>query len=117
MANLEQASNGHALIREVGLTPQSIERRKRIVSLSADDLRRIASVKDVILQNLDELAGTFFAYLGGLEEARRLVNNHELLERARQLKVEHLAAMVQGDYGQDYVEQRIKLGVLYSKAG
>jgi rsbT co-antagonist protein RsbR len=70
-----------------------------------------------VLENLDELAGTFFAYLGGLEEGRVLLADQELLERARQLKVEHLSAMVRGEYGLEYVEQRVKLGLLYSRAG
>jgi rsbT co-antagonist protein RsbR len=105
-----------ALMREMGLTSQNIERRKRIVGLSAEDLRRIASIKDVVVPNVEELASGFFAYLGGLEESRSLLGNHELAERARQCKVEHLLAMVRDDYGSEYVEQRVRLGVIYGKA-
>jgi rsbT co-antagonist protein RsbR len=110
-------SGERTLMREMGLTPQNIERRKRYVALTQEDLRRIAAIKEPVLQNLDELAGTFFACLGGLEEARPLLSNPDVTERARRLKTEHLAAMVRGDYDEEYVEQRLSLGLLYSKVG
>jgi rsbT co-antagonist protein RsbR len=46
-----------------------------------------------------------------------MLANRSIAERARQLKREHLLAMVQGDYGIEYVEQRLRLAMLYSKAG
>src|SRR5947208_5164229 len=54
---------------------------------------------------------TLFPYttLFRSEEAKPLLANREILERARHLKAEHLVAMVGGDYGIDYVEQRLKL--------
>jgi rsbT co-antagonist protein RsbR len=113
----EKPGNERALMREMGLTTQNIERRKRIVALGPEDQRRIALIKDAVEPHVEELAGTFFAYLGGLEEGRTLLSQPALVERARQLKVEHLAAMVRGDYGSEYVEQRVRLGLLYSKAG
>ena len=105
------------LMREMGLTPQSIERRRKVAGLGPDDSSRIASIRDLVQKNADELTSTFFAYLGGLDEAKPLMGNRDLLERARALKSEHLVAMVRGEYGPDYVEQRIRLGVVYSKAG
>jgi rsbT co-antagonist protein RsbR len=114
---IEKPGSERTLIQEMRLTPQSIERRKRVVALTPEDLKRISAIKDTVLENLDELAGSFFAYLGGLEEGRVLVADQGLLERARQLKTEHLSAMVGGEYGLEYVEQRVKLGLLYSRAG
>ena len=40
-----------------------------------------------------------------------------VLHEAKRLEREHVIAMVGGDYGQSYVEQRLGLGVLYGKAG
>jgi rsbT co-antagonist protein RsbR len=60
---------------------------------------------------------TFFNHLAGLDEARILLASRAMAEKARQLKREHLLAMVQGDYGTKYVEQRLELGALYARAG
>jgi rsbT co-antagonist protein RsbR len=114
---LQKSGAEKALMREMGLTEQNIDRRKKIVGLGPEDSKRIASIKDIVQKNVDELTSTFFAYLSGLEEAKTLLGNRDLLERARTLKKEHLLDMVRGEYSAEYVEQRLRLAVIYSKAG
>src|SRR5262249_10171996 len=53
----------------------------------------------------------------GSGEAGGLFNTPSVLHEAKRLEREHVIAMVGGDYGQSYVEQRLGLGVLYGKAG
>ena len=106
-----------ALMHEMGLNDATIERRKKIVGIEATDLERIAHIKDLVAQHADEYVATFFDHLSRLDEARPLLASRAILERARQLKKEHLIAMVQGDYGTAYVEQRLELGSLYARAG
>jgi rsbT co-antagonist protein RsbR len=98
------------------VTDYDIERRRRFVGLEADDVARILAVKDLVLRHVDEHAAAFFTFLSRLDEAKGLFGKRELLEAAKRLKHEHLIAMVQGDYGRAYVEQRLRLGVLYSQA-
>jgi rsbT co-antagonist protein RsbR len=105
------------VVSEMGLTEQNIERRMRLVALDPVDLARIASIRDVVVEHADELTASFFAHLTTLDEARVLVGNRASLERARQMKRDHLVAMVQGEYGKRYVEQRLELALIYSRAG
>jgi rsbT co-antagonist protein RsbR len=104
-------------MKEMGLTEQNVERRRRIVGLEADDIVRISSIKETILARVDEFSAVFFDYLAPLDEGRSLLGNRALTERARILKAEHLCAMVQSEYGTRYVQQRLELAMLYSKAG
>jgi rsbT co-antagonist protein RsbR len=101
----------------MGITEQSVERRRRIVGLDPVDLENIAAVKDVVLAHVDQHTAVFFDYLSALDEGRLLLNNRALAARARQLERERLIATVQGVYGAAYVEQRLELAMLYSKAG
>jgi rsbT co-antagonist protein RsbR len=94
-----------------------VERRKKFVDLQQDDLARIAAVRAPVVQHLDEHAGAFFDYLSRLREAAELFSKRDLLDEAKRLKHEHLIAMVGDDYGKGYIEQRLKLGVLYSQVG
>jgi rsbT co-antagonist protein RsbR len=104
-------------MQEMGLSDAAIERRKQFVGFEAADLGRIAALREIVMEHADEYMAAFFAHLAGFDEARPLLANRGMLDRARQLKREHLVAMVQGDYGARYVEQRIELGSLYAKAG
>jgi rsbT co-antagonist protein RsbR len=105
------------LMREMGLTVEAIERRKLIAGLGDEEIVHISAIRDVVLAHADELAESFFRYLAGLEEARGLTDNAPLLERARRLKAEHIAAMVRGEYATAYVEQRVRLALVYGRAG
>ena len=96
--------------------PSDIERRLEFVNLGPDDRERIAAVKPDVVDHLDEHVAAFFEHLNKFEESRGLTGRPELLEEARRLKREHLVAMVSGDYGRDYIEQRFQLGQVYSRA-
>jgi rsbT co-antagonist protein RsbR len=94
-----------------------IERRRKYVDLRHEDVARILTVKAVITENAGRFTDSFFDYLSGFEEANPLLKSKALLEEARRLKREHLVAMVRGEYGSSYAEQRAQLGVLYARAG
>jgi rsbT co-antagonist protein RsbR len=98
-------------------TENDIERRRRLVDLRPDDLERIAAIKDTVAQRTEEFAAAFFDYLGKMEEAAPLFGNRTVLEQARTAKREHLLAMVGGNYDRTYLEQRLKLALLYGRVG
>lgn len=103
------------VVHEMGLTSQTIERRLRAVSLGPDDLSRIARIRADVVGHAAEYASAFFSYLQPFEDARDLLRNREVVEQAKRLKTEHLHAMVGGAYGTDYAQQRLRLGMLYSR--
>ena len=117
MADALQPIATRGLAHEMGLTSQDIERRLRIVGIEPADVSRLKGIRELVTRNVEELTATFFNYLAGLEEARPLLSNRTLMDQVRQMKREHLIAMVQGDYGTDYVEQRIALGAIYGRIG
>jgi rsbT co-antagonist protein RsbR len=102
------------LMREMGLTEQTIDRRKKLVGLTSEDLTHVAAIKGVVLKHIQEYPQTFITFLSKVDEAKPIIANRALCEQALSLESEHLLAMVQGDYGTDYVEQRLKLALLYS---
>lgn len=117
MANDLASEADNAVVRDMGLTEQTIERRLRAVALGPDDLMRIGRIREPVQRGVEEYAAAFFSYLGQLDEARDFMRNREVVEQARRLKVEHLLAMVSGKYGLEYALQRVRLGRLYSRAG
>jgi rsbT co-antagonist protein RsbR len=112
-----ETRNEQTLMRELGLSAQNIERLKRYVALGSDDVARIVALRPLVTAHADELTKVFFDHLAGMDEAKTLLSNHELADRARALKREHLIAMVSGTYDAAYVEQRLRLALLYARAG
>ena len=104
-------------MRSMGLTADRIERRKAFVGLTEDDRRSLAAIKTAVQQSVDQHVEAFFGWLAKQPEARGLVEDRAALAQARKLKREHLLAMVEGEYGEAYVAQRLLLAQLYSKVG
>jgi rsbT co-antagonist protein RsbR len=104
-------------LERLQLSPHDIERRKAFVDLQPEDVARVRSIQNIFLPNADRYIAVFFDHLAGIEEASGLSGNYTALEEAKRLEHEHLIAMMLGVYGRDYMEQRVRLGMLYSRAG
>jgi len=111
----EILARSDAHIRQV--LDYDVERRRRFVNLQPIDLEHIAELKEDVLKHLDEHVEAFFSYLDALPEAGGLFPGSDMRAEAIRLKRDHLTAMVGGEYGKDYVEQRVTLGIVYSRAG
>jgi rsbT co-antagonist protein RsbR len=98
-------------------TDREIERRKKAVDLQEVDIARITASRDLVVQHAEELAAGFFDHLGKLEGTQQLFARHDLLAEARRLKHEHLLALVSGNYGREYAEQRVLLAQVYGRTG
>lgn len=101
----------------IPVTEQAVERRKKIVGLDTADIARIVSAKDVLLRRVDDYTEAFFNYLADLGEAPALFARRDVLDEAKRRKREHVIVLAAGNYGSAYVEQRIALGLLYSRYG
>jgi rsbT co-antagonist protein RsbR len=92
-----------------------IENRKTSVGLEEADIARIRRLKPVVEPHAAELADAFFDYLAKIDKGSLLFRRRELLNQAKQLKRDHIVAMVQGEYGRHYVDERIRLAVVYAQ--
>jgi rsbT co-antagonist protein RsbR len=91
------------------------DRRLRFVGFGPDDLPNIAKIKDDVVGNIDVHMAAFFDFLAQLPEAAGIFAKPAMLAEAKRLKREHLMAIVSGRYDQSYVEQRVQLGLIYSR--
>ncbi len=107
---------GKSPIKELTIDEREIERRKKFIDFQSDDLKRVHAIRDIIANHADEFTKRFFDHLSTFPEAKGLFSP-AILEDAKRLKKEHLIAMSAGEYGTHYVDQRLKLGRLYSRAG
>lgn len=101
----------------IPLTEAEVDRRKRIVDLSGEDISRILTLRNMVAEHTDRYVDAFFRYLDDLGEAPALFGKREILEEAKRRKREHLAAMTAAQYDRNYVEQRVALALLYSRHG
>ena len=103
--------------RRLLLGSRSLERRKKFVGLEPADATRLTVLRDWMAHNADKFTAAFFGHLEGMQEAANLFSNAQTLETAKRLKHDHIIAIAQGEYDEDYFYQRVRLARLYSGAG
>jgi rsbT co-antagonist protein RsbR len=99
------------------VSERDLERRKLFVALEAADIERVRSVRDIVERNVDGYVATFFRALERAEEAAPLFASPATVADIKARKREHLMALVAGEYGVPYAEQRIALAMIYGRAG
>lgn len=99
-----------------GVSDYDVDRRRRFVDLRPEDLVNIARVKEDVTGHADTHLAAFFDFLSELPEAAGLFAKPALLQEAKQLKRAHLMALAAGQYDRTYVEQRVQLGLIYSRS-
>src|SRR5688572_14875907 len=105
---MSRARSDVTVMQALGLSDADIEKRWKLVGFGQDDLNRIAEMRDLLESRLDEYTSRFFSQFEGMAEAKGLTENPHLLQQARSLKRLHLQAMLSGQYGSEYVEQRLR---------
>ena len=98
-------------------TETEIERRRRFVGLQREDLPRLAEVSAIVAARTGDYIAAFFEYLGRFEETAAFLARPLLVEEAKCLEREHLAAMMKAACGKDYLDQRLRLARLYIDVG
>lgn len=104
-------------IQRLTLADHEIQRRLKFVGFGPLDIVRVRALSDLINRHAEDYVASFFEYLSSLEEASGLMSNRATMDTARRLKTEHVKAMTRGQYGASYVEERMKLGIMYATAG
>jgi len=105
------------LVKEMNITDADVQRRLKLVGFGPGDADRVRTFADLITGRAEEFAGAFFDHMSGFEEAAGLFKNPKALETARRMKADHLRGMARGEYGLDYVAERLNLGTLYARCG
>ncbi len=99
------------------LDEQDIDRRKRFVGFAPEDIQRIVKIRPVIEPKAEELADAFFEFMRSVDDSAQLFRKPNLLAEGKRLKQAHILSMVQGQYGVPYAQERLELGLLYSRGG
>ena len=87
MSDIVDQTPAQLLIKEMGITEETVARRRRIVGLDEADLGRIASVKEIVQGQLDALTAIFFDHLASIEEGRPVTGSPASLQRSTQASV------------------------------
>src|SRR5689334_8817433 len=97
---------------------QRYQELQRYVNWSDEDAARVQSIGPLVKRYFGALVDDFYAEIENHPEAKKVITGgNEQIARLKKTLVRWLDELFSGDYGQDYVERRWRVGYRHVEIG
>jgi len=103
--------------REIGLDAQELAARKDYLQLGAADLALLREVHALMEGDTATFADSFYKHVLAYPELRALVADDATEARLRRTQGAYLSSLTGGEYGADYVHDRLRVGLVHERIG
>ncbi len=101
----------------IGLGTDELAMRKRFLEFDDDDVRRLEGMYDLTQEYVDSVIEAFYDHLLSFQETAAFFRDPRVLEYVKSRQKQYFIRLTQGDYEQEYVEDRLKLGSIHEQIG
>lgn len=96
--------------KSINLSDQEIDSRKQWLCLSNADEEIISLFKPALQRSIDRVIEELYDHFLSMDEPRSFFPDEQTLNRVKQGQKAYFSRLVQGNYGKEYVEDRLKVG-------
>lgn len=105
------------IAREIGLDLDEIAKRKAFLELRETDVDLLRKAHTLLQQDREDFSEGFYRHLLEFPEMRKLLPDAGTLARLRHSQSAYFDSLTAGDYGQEYVLERLKVGLVHQRIG
>ncbi len=100
-----------------GPTPDAWEEIKRFLDFDEEDARRLRAALERYGPHIDEIVERFYNHLLATEPTRDVLTRADVDRRLKDLQRGYLRSLGGGDYGDDYLRDRLRIGAAHERIG
>jgi rsbT co-antagonist protein RsbR len=115
MADVKQAKVAQLLPHEMEIDEAEFARRKEFLEFRDEDVQALKELGDVARKYADPVIEEFYRHIMSFEETRAFFRDPKVLERVKRLQKEYFLRLTEGDYGPDYVANRLRIGTVHER--
>jgi len=101
----------------IGLGTDELAMRKRFLEFDDDDVHRLEGMYDLTREYVDSVIEAFYDHLLSFQETAAFFRDPRVLEYVKACQKQYFIRLTQGDYEEEYVEDRLKLGSIHEQIG
>ncbi|WP_045227158.1 protoglobin domain-containing protein [Methyloterricola oryzae] len=117
MTGESEANGKSSLMFEMGITEREIAQRKAFLEFGETDIAALTGIHDLAQQYANPVIEAFYRHLLAFDETREFFRDAKVLEKVRNLQRSYFLDLTGGEYGEAYVENRLKIGAIHEKIG
>jgi len=115
MADVKLAWTSHALPHQLDVDEDEVARRKEFLEFREDDVESLKGLRDVARKYAEPVIEEFYRHILSFEETRTFFQDPHVLERVKRLQKEYFVRLTEGEYGADYVSDRLRIGAVHER--
>jgi rsbT co-antagonist protein RsbR len=101
----------------MGVTPEEVAERKAFLEFDDRDVGHLQELTGLAQQYAVPVIEAFYRHLLSFPVGQEFFEDRALLERVKQAQVRYFLDLTTGDYGPDYVENRLRIGAVHERIG
>ncbi len=105
------------LLEQFNINEMEIARRMELLDLTHHELDLLAAQRPVIERKLDYIVNKFYAQQTAFDEIALLIGDADTLARLRAAQTRYIQDLFAGDYGHNYVNGRLRIGLVHKRIG
>lgn len=102
------------------ITPESIAQRKAFLEFSDADIEILGDIHQYLESNeaiIKSFTDTFYRHMFSFPELKKMLPDEAAVNRLKAIQSQYFMDLTAGDYGDDYVSNRLKVGYAHQKVG
>jgi len=97
------------------ITEQEVERRKAFLEFCEEDVEALRAVRQVAQRYADPVIDDLYRHFLSFEDTRAFFQDPRVLERVKRMQRDYFIRLTEGDYGADYVANRLRIGTVHER--
>lgn len=102
---------------QLEVTPDEWEWRKYFYGFQEDDVARLRGLKAFAENFVHEVVEELYVLFTLHHETARFITDKEMLERLKESQTRYFLELFDGNYGEDYLRRRLKIGRIHQQIG
>jgi rsbT co-antagonist protein RsbR len=115
MAERVQASVSRLMPQEMEMGEAEVARRKAFLELRDEDVEALKGLREIARKYVDPVVEDLYRHFLSFEETRAFFRDPAALERVKRLQKDYFLRLTEGDYGSDYVSNRLRVGTVHER--
>jgi rsbT co-antagonist protein RsbR len=107
----------HSILPESAISAEEIRRRKAFLEFTEDDVAVLEGVNELAMRYAGQVIEDFYRHLMAFDDTRSFFADPGVLAHVQEAQKNYFLRLTQGNYDQDYVANRVRIGAIHERIG
>jgi rsbT co-antagonist protein RsbR len=113
MTDIKYGRVDQSFPQEMEITEAEVTRRKEFLEFRREDVEALTSLKEAAQRYADPVIDDLYKHFLSFDETKSFFRDPKVLERVKRLQKEYFLRLTDGDYGSEYVANRLRIGTVH----